>query len=228
MRQNMALLLQEPLAAAARIRRGEGVSDAGFFRNRLIDNLRTAEEQARLHPYSGKDAKLAIFAVAAALDETILASREPVFAEWHRRPLCLEVFGTNLGGEIFFDNARLLLDRDNTPDTADVLEVYLLCLLLGFAGKHKNNDAPEIRQLTRTIREKIDRIRQAGYGLPASWELPPERTQVRSDSVARMLKIGAVAALCLVLAVFAASKAHLVSAVSAVANVGAAAGSSNE
>ena len=221
MRQTIALLLQEPLAAVARMRRRENVSDAALFRNRLIQNLRQAEDQARTHSYSAKDAKLAIFAVAAAIDETILVMREPVFAEWHRRPLCLEVFGTNLGGEIFFDNTRALLDRDNTPDTADVLEVHLLCLLLGFAGKYKNNEAPEIAQLVRAIREKIDRIRQGGYALPGSWQLPAEQPQVRADGVVRWLKAGAIAAVCLVLAVFAASKAHLSSEINRVDDLSA-------
>lgn len=213
MQQTMALFLQEPLAAAARIRRGENVSDAEFFRHRMIDNLRHAEEQARGRGYTGKDAKLAIFAVAAAVDETILRSREPIFAEWHRQPLCLEVFKTNLGGEIFFDNLRSLLERDNSQDTADVLEVYLLCLLLGFAGKYKNQDAPEIRQLTRSVREKMDRIRQRSYSLPPIWTLPEERTQPRTDPIVRRLKMGAIAAVCLAVIVFAASKWHLASSV---------------
>jgi type IV/VI secretion system ImpK/VasF family protein len=209
----IALLLQEPLAAASRIRLGETPSDAEFFRKMIIDSLRQAEEQARARGYTGKDTKLSIFAVAAMVDETVLGSRAAAFAEWHRQPLCLQIFSTNLGGEIFFENVRLLLERDNNRETADVLEVYLLCLLLGFAGKYKNNEATEVRQLTRAIREKIDRIRGGNYALPDVWKLPAEQTVRRTDPLVRRLKIAAIAAACLAIATFTISKVHLNSAV---------------
>ena len=143
MPQSMSLLVQESMATAARVRRGERVSNAELFRNKLIESLQRVEEKARAAGYTAKDTKLAIFAVTAIIDEIVLASGEPVFAQWHRQPLCLQVFATNLGGELFFDNTHLLLQRGADPHAADVLEVYLLCLLLGFAGKYKNNNAPE-------------------------------------------------------------------------------------
>jgi len=219
MQQSMALLLQEPLAAVARVRRGEGVSDAALFRRKLIENFQGAEEQARIRGYTGKYTKLAIFAVAAMLDETVLGSGNPVFAGWPRQPLCLEVFSTNLGGEIFFDNTRALLEGEQTADAADVLEVHLLCLLLGFAGKYKNHDAPEIRQLTRTIRQTIDRIRGAATGLPTLWALPREVVATRADALLARLKLGAIIAISLVVILFAASKFYLISGANGLADL---------
>jgi type VI secretion system protein ImpK len=219
MPESMPLLLQEPLAATARVRRGKRVSDADFFRKSLIENFKQAEEKARGIGYSGKDTKLAIFAVAALIDETVLGSTEAAFAEWHRQPLCLQIFGTNLGGEIFFDNIRLLLEREPDSHTADVLEVHLLCLLLGFAGKHKSNDAPEIRQLTRTIRERIDRIRRATYTLPGTWSLPEEPVAQWMDPFITRLKIGAAIAAGLAVGTFVFSKLHLGSALNTLQNL---------
>ena len=60
----------------------------------------------------------------------------PAFAEWAQRPMQEEMFGHNRAGEVFFDHLRGLLGRQDSDETADCPEVYTLCMLLGFRGRH--------------------------------------------------------------------------------------------
>ena len=46
--------------------------------------------------------------MVAFLDESILNLRNPVFADWPRKPLQEELFGHHMAGEIFFQNLQPL------------------------------------------------------------------------------------------------------------------------
>ena len=49
--------------------------------------------------------------MVAFLDESILNSQNPLFADWPRKPLQEELFGTHIAGEVFFQNLQKLLGR---------------------------------------------------------------------------------------------------------------------
>jgi type VI secretion system protein ImpK len=86
--ENLALVLQEVLTAIVRLRANrQAVSDAGSFRIHMREALKSADQEARRLGYSGETMQLAIFAVVAFLDESILNSRNPLFADWPRKPM---------------------------------------------------------------------------------------------------------------------------------------------
>ena len=158
--ENLALIFQEILVGSERLRTGrQTVADPAAFRQQVIDALKTADQQARNQGYAAEDIKLAIFAVVAFVDESVLNLRLPVFADWPRRPLQEELFGHHVAGEIFFKNLQELLGKSDSQDLADLLEVYLMCLLLGFAGRYSLGDRGELRAITDATNEKIRRIR---------------------------------------------------------------------
>ena len=136
-RENLALAFQEILTVSGRLRSGrQAVADAATFRYNILEGLKVADQQARSQGYNAEDIKLAVFAVVAFVDESVLNARNPIFADWPRRPLQEELFGHHVAGEIFFQNLKDLLGRSDSQDLADVLETYHLCLLLGFAGRY--------------------------------------------------------------------------------------------
>ena len=197
--ENLSLIFQEILVGGERLRSGrQTVSDPAIFRQQIIDALKMADQQARRQGYSAEDIKLAIFAVVAFVDESVLNLRLPVFADWPRRPLQEELFGHHIAGEIFFKNLTELLGKSDSPALADLLEVYLLCLLLGFAGRYSMGDRGELRAITGTTEEKIGRIRGGVAMLSPSWELPQESAH-RPDTDPLVKKIGIAAAACAVL-----------------------------
>ena len=133
---NLALGFQEVLTAIVRMRaNSQNITDAETFRAQVRAALKQADQECtQQRGYLAEDVKLATFAVVAFLDESILNSRNPVFVDWPRKPLQEELFGVHVAGEIFFRNVERLLTRPDSNELADVLEVHLLCILLGFAG----------------------------------------------------------------------------------------------
>ncbi len=73
-----------------------------------------AEQEARSRGCSPEDVKQVIFAVVAFLDESVLSSGNPVFANWPRLPLQAELFGHQLAGEIFFQELQKTLNRNDS------------------------------------------------------------------------------------------------------------------
>jgi type VI secretion system protein ImpK len=192
--ENLALIFQEVLTVVVRYRANrQPVSDAESFRHQIREALKAAAHQARdVAGYSSDDVKMAIFAVVAFLDESILNSRNPIFADWPRKPLQEEMFGHHIAGEIFFQNLDQLLGRDDSTTLADVLEMYYLCLLLGFAGRYVAGNRGELKATMDRTADKIRRIRGRVPELSPAWRLPPEPPRVYRDKWVKRLVIAAI------------------------------------
>ena len=110
------------------------------------------------------------FAIVALLDEVILTSKDPARDDWVRKPLQEELFNISTAGEMFFTRIERLLQRTDTPELADMLEVYYLCILLGFEGQYATRSKAELHLLADRVRQRIERIRGAdpGFLRPAS------------------------------------------------------------
>jgi len=180
------------------------------FRLSIRAALKAAMEQAKTLGYSSEINQLAFFAAVAFLDESVLKTQNPAFADWAQRPLQEEMFGHNRAGEVFFDHLQTLLIRPDSPETADCLEVYCLCMLLGFKGKHALSasiiplsqpsagaraapqSSGEIHALIRRAREKIDRIRGQMSFMPDSPAVEVKRTAA-VDRWSRGLGVAALA-----------------------------------
>ena len=125
--ENLAYCFQEVLTVGERIRANrQHVSDAESFRHQVREAIKTSAEEARRRGYTAEDIQLATFAVIAFLDESILNMHNPVFADRPRRPLQEEYFGHHVAGEIFFQNLDKIMQRNESQDMGDLLEVYQL------------------------------------------------------------------------------------------------------
>ena len=74
---------------------------------------------------------VALYAIVAFMDEQILRSQWSGRQQWMSQPLQLTYFNENTAGEGFFTRMQALEQR---PNQAHVLEIYYLCLALGFRG----------------------------------------------------------------------------------------------
>lgn len=187
----------------------QSAANSADFRTSVRAALRSAMEQAKQMGYASEVNQLAFFAVVSLLDESVLKLQSQAFADWARRPLQEEMFGHNRAGEVFFDNLRTLLARQDSQETADCLEVYCLCMLLGFKGKYALSSGlygggagGEIHALVRQAREKIDRIRGQASFLPDV--ASPQVKQIASvDPWSRGLGIAALVLFVILLVSFA-------------------------
>ncbi|MCX6624985.1 MAG: DotU family type IV/VI secretion system protein [Acidobacteria bacterium] len=156
-----------------------------------------------------------IFAAVAFLDESILNLRNAIFADWPRQPLQEEMFGHHVAGEVFFQNLQKLLGRTDSHDLADVLEVYYLCLLLGFAGRYSIGGRGELRAVMEETAAKIRRIRHSSSELSPGWALPPEPKRVaQADPWVKRWMMIALGSAVLTILLFVIFKAVLSSGVS--------------
>ncbi|MCW5980968.1 MAG: DotU family type IV/VI secretion system protein [Bryobacteraceae bacterium] len=221
--ENLALLFQELLTAVVRLRAGrQDVVSAEKFRGQVLHAIKFADQQAKTQGYTEDDIRLAVFAIVAFLDETILNLRQPVFKDWVRKPLQEELFGRHVAGETFFENLQQLLGRRDTPELADLLEVYYLCLLLGYLGRYSISSKAELRATMELTDDKIRRIRKMGPELSPNWRLPEEGGgPARSDPWFRRLVVATVASGALSLALFIAYQLTLRSGVAALREIAA-------
>ncbi|WP_320006564.1 DotU family type IV/VI secretion system protein [Maridesulfovibrio sp.] len=117
------------------------------------------------------------FAVFAWADEAVLVSEWSGMNEWLKHPLQRKFYGTANAGEEFFERLDGLLERNNgmldqslfaemedegevvaesKNNLSEVLEVYALCLSLGYTGKYFNESGEE--KLAELRRECVKRI----------------------------------------------------------------------
>jgi type VI secretion system protein ImpK len=213
---NLALVFQEVLTVIERLRSNrQAVTDPATFRFQIREALKTADQEARNRGYSAEDVQYAIFAVVAFLDESILNLRNPMFADWPRRPLQEEMFGLHVAGEVFFQYLQRLLTRDDSQDLADLLEVYHLCLLMGFAGRYSIGARGELHSIREAVGQKIRRIRGDSGFLSPGWALPPGGPPPSTgDPWVKRLFIVTLCTFALALVLFAAFKLSLDSGVS--------------
>jgi len=215
-RENLALVYQEILTAITRLRSNrQSVADAVSFRNQVKSAINAAEAEATRRGYSTEDTRLATFAVVAFLDESILNAQNPVFADWPRMPLQEELFGVHVAGEMYFQCINKLMAMNDSPAVGDVLEIFALCLALGYRGRFSLSGQEGIRTILNSILEKMQRIRGGPRPLSPNWA-PPKDALVRKayDPWARGLAFGAVGCAGLALLLFVLFKVVLVSGVS--------------
>jgi len=210
---NLALSFQEVFTAIVRLRsRRQEVTSADTFRGQMKRALQAAEQDALSRGYNQEDVRRVLFAVVAFLDESVLGSRDPVFADWPRLPLQAELYHHQLAGEIVFQELQKVLSRNDSLEVADVLEVFYLCLLLGFQGRYAAGGRGELQMIMNSIREKIRRVRGAGAPLSPAGGIPNDVARIsKSDPLIRKLAIATVIVVALTLASFLIFKVVLAS-----------------
>lgn len=88
------------------------------------------------------------YAVTVFIDEKILCSSLSFKEKWRDSLLQYKFFGSSVGGELFFERLDNLEDKQY-----EAKGVFLFCLLLGFKGKYKNNDAGIISNYISVLHE---------------------------------------------------------------------------
>ena len=214
-RANLALAFQELFTAIVRLRfNRQSAPNAEAFRSNMREAYRIATQEALEKGYSQSAVEKAGFAVIAFLDESVVGSRNYVFANWSLSPLQKELF-PQIAGETFFRNVDELLAAPNSHETADVLEVVLLALLLGHRGRYTIGGADELASTMQRIKDKIAAVRGTNLPLSPAWAIPAEPiAPPLPDPVRRTCFTVALASLALCLVTFAVSKFLLLSGAS--------------
>jgi type VI secretion system protein ImpK len=162
----LALLYQSIFTGIVRLQaKRQNLTDPVTFRRRIKDALEDVQREAAAAGYAVKESRDAETAVVAFLDETILSLTGPARDRWAEKPLSVELYGEAIAGEVFFDRLEELRTASDSAHVADILEVYLVCLLLGFEGKYSGPYRLQARAIADRVRAQIDGIRGTNYRL---------------------------------------------------------------
>ena len=186
--------------AVLRIQKTRDVGSFESFHPNIQKLFQTFEERCKALAIDHDDVATAKYALAAFMDETVLNSQWPYKDLWADNPLQLDYFGTYLAGESFFDKLEEVRARaDAKPD---LLEIYYLCLLLGFKGKYGVSGEEKLRSLIESVGAEVGRLKPgAGKDLSPHWKIPDGPRAVASDKLPRWLVLTcwAIAGVALVL-----------------------------
>jgi type VI secretion system protein ImpK len=215
-RPNLALAFEELLTAIVRLRSNrQAVSDAESFKTHVRTALHSAMQEGAARGYAPADVEIAAYAVVAFLDESILNLRNPVFATWSGQSLQQELSQKHLAGEAFFEYLQQLMGRRDSVELADLLDVFYLCLLLGYRGRYGSASMGELSAIMRSIQNKISRSRGVIAVLSPQAVLPRDLPQPKApDKWSKRLTWAAALTAAVSLFAFALFKIVLINSLS--------------
>jgi type VI secretion system protein ImpK len=160
------------------LKSGQEPVDAASFSARVQQFLADFERSAKKMDIPAEDVYATKYAFCAAVDETVLNSGFSIRDAWMLQPLQLTLFGEQLAGENFF--ARLEDLRAQGAPRLQSLEVFYMCLLLGFQGKYMIEGQEKLGYLTARLGDELTLLRGKRAGFAPHWPLP--------DKIAHTLK----------------------------------------
>src|SRR5688572_29559965 len=184
------------------IRKAADPGEYDPFRSKVEGLFSAMEQRARESDFPNPLIELAKFALVGFLDETILLSSWAMRDLWAGNPLQLQYFNEVSAGEEFYTKLEGLRNADD-PKKLDVLEVYFLCLALGFKGKYADLKGMEkIKILTDSIAKELKKARSKGVeGLSPAWEPKDQTAGVVKEFPVWMIAVGCGAILLVMYAV---------------------------
>lgn len=175
--QRLSELAQDFFSMVLLVRRGSEAPSVEAFLSRVEAFFNEMEARALARGYSLEQFRDAQYALCAFLDESVLAAGESKMREYiELHPLQYKFFGVHLAGEGFFERLDSL--RSDLKGNLDVLEVYHLCLALGFEGKFRLEHRDQLRYIANTLGQDLARYRPLPAELSPSWRLPDQVGQL--------------------------------------------------
>ena len=135
--------------------------DPMVLRQRIHHFLDEFERNTRREGQDPEAIFSAKFALAAFMDETIMRAAEWQHqGTWVTNPLCMEIFQRGDAGNEFFN--RLEDIRRDASKNPGLLEIYYLCMALGFKGKYAIFETDKLR----VIKDETYKVLQSLIGEP--------------------------------------------------------------
>ncbi|CDG83193.1 type IVB secretion system protein IcmH/DotU [Janthinobacterium agaricidamnosum] len=165
-------LMYDGFYALFMLKNGNGPLDNNDFISKMTQFLDDFGRGAKKQGASADDIDAAKYAFCAAVDEIILRSPFSIREAWERRPLQLVLFGDQLAGENFFIRLESLRARGSVHLQA--LEVFHMCLLLGFQGRYILEGQEKLNYLTARLGDEIAHMKGKSAGFAPHAERPDQ------------------------------------------------------
>lgn len=163
--------------------------EADVFRERIKQFLTAFERGATKLHATAEDVYACKYAFCATVDEAVLMSGFRAREAWQRLPLQLQFFGEQLAGEQFFEKLEEL--RRHGLPRVQTLEVFHMCLLLGFQGRYLIEGSEKLNYLTARLGDEVARLKGQGAGFAPHWAAP-DKVQNQLKNEVPLWVVGAV------------------------------------
>jgi type VI secretion system protein ImpK len=131
------------------------------FKQSILNLLQHFERQAQDLAFKEEDIKQAKYAYCSLLDEIIITQQaiefHPLQHIWLIHPLPLNLFGSQLAGDHFFEILEQL--RSKAQNNLANLELFHYCLLLGFQGKYRLHSSHSLDHLITSVGDQIQYLK---------------------------------------------------------------------
>ncbi|HYJ90283.1 MAG TPA: type IVB secretion system protein IcmH/DotU, partial [Pyrinomonadaceae bacterium] len=142
------------------------IAPSNDLKPKVAAMLNDFEKRAERYRFNHKIVQVSKFALASFMDETVLLNNFPNREQWEKYALQLEFFGEQLAGNKFFEKLESMLNQIEV--TQDAVEVYYICMLLGFKGRYAVYEQEKLLAIMQTTANALVKV---GKIVPA--ELSP-------------------------------------------------------
>jgi type VI secretion system protein ImpK len=155
------------------------VKPSNELRPKIKSLLDDFEQRAERYRFNHKVVNVAKFALAAFVDETVLTGDFHLKEEWEKYPLQLEYFGEQLAGDKFFEKLQAMIAQIDV--TADAVEIYYVCMLLGFKGRYAVYEHDKLQGIMQRTADalvkagKITKVELSPHWRADDQPKPPEK-----------------------------------------------------
>lgn len=186
MTESLYWICSELLAVGARIPQSSDLPPPHELRQRILTALDTMVGRGRARGFPDTELAEARYALVAYLDEQINKSNWPGRNEWMGHPLQLELYREYTAGENFFKRLRVLIQQGQF---SPAVEIYYLCLLLGFRGAFgASGDIRTLSGFSESARQRVDQAWPSSAKLAPRAE-PPDRLSARRSGQGPLIAI---------------------------------------
>ncbi|HYQ02586.1 MAG TPA: type IVB secretion system protein IcmH/DotU [Polyangiaceae bacterium] len=154
MLEQMYWVCSDCLTLAMQLGSAQDLPAPQVLRQRITGLLEAMNGRAAEAGIQQNDLNEALYAIVAFMDEQILRSQWSGRQQWMSQPLQLTYFNENTAGEGFFQRMQAIEQR---PNQAHVLEIYYLCLALGFRGKYALQAAGDLDAVEERVGSALNR-----------------------------------------------------------------------
>lgn len=151
---NLVNLASTLIAVFEKTRHSMSHNDIGGLHQRLIGEIRTFESRMRDAGIRQEVMLSARYLICSVLDESVLNTPWGGESAWSQRTLLSIFHNETSGGEKCF----MILDRlrQSPAENIEIIELFYICLSLGFEGKYR---------LTDRGRDQLDQLREELYAI---------------------------------------------------------------
>lgn len=155
------------------------VQPSNTLRPQIAGLLKEFEDRAIRYRHRESIIQVAKFGLASFVDETVLTQDFNLKEEWEKYPIQLEYFGEQLAGNKFYDKLDAMLRQIDV--TADAVEVYYVCMLLGFKGRYAVYEHDKLLKTMQKTADalvkvgKISKVELSPHWLVNDQPVPPEK-----------------------------------------------------